>query len=110
MITVGQLLEMSCELDVYDDYDERLGLAFIGPVELTDKGFKKFKRALALKCEPDFEQGYAVVHIENGAEHVMENDAEAALSLFASLAGYCADDDWHDWFKDVEEDFNEASN
>ena len=96
--TVEEFLRR-CEddIDVYDDYDERCGVAYCPPTYLTAKGRVEFEHALELSVE--WEQGGAEATVEC-ATHV---DANATARLFYSLAGYCADDDWNKWFTYEEE-------
>lgn len=95
---VADLLSMEIDIDVVDDYDERLWIAFCGAVNLTEIGKDVFANALELPikitaigtpCEN------AVVHCENSKQ------AREAAYLFESLAGYCTEDEWELWFEEV---------
>ena len=93
-MTVEEFIRTAEEdIDVYDDYDERLGICYCPPMELTEEGRERFAHALALNCEWDDEN--CTVECETG------KDAQAAFELFASLAGYCAADDYDRWFVEV---------
>lgn len=91
---VKDLLKLEIEIDIYDDYDERCGVAFCGPCNLTAKGKKKF--ASILGNSVDFwlypEEDMAVVHCDN------EYDAQMAKYLFHGFAGFIPSDEWDEYF------------
>lgn len=102
---VRDLIKMEIDIDVYDDVCEELQIAFVGPVELTQEGKNKFGDILDL--DVDLRDVYvgdshsfrcykeALVHCED------ESTARKAAELFNSLAGYCAADDYEEWFEGV---------
>ena len=49
VVTIEELLGEEVDIDIYDDYDERIGIAFCGPVELTREGEAYFKDILKRK-------------------------------------------------------------
>lgn len=89
---VKNLLDLDIDIDIYDDYDERCGIAFCGSVELTKEGKAKFKDALSLSITI-YNMETAIVHCKGREE------AEAAAELFNSLAGYCTTEEWDTWFE-----------
>lgn len=93
MITVRDLLEQKTDIDVYDDYDESLAIAFCGPMALTDEGEKEFGKALDLEVTIPYD--VAIVHVNDDEELL-----DIAVRLFCSLAGYCTTDEYDRWFKE----------
>ena len=89
-MTVKDLLGQEICVDVYDNYDERLGIAFDGPIYLTEEGEKEFNKIL--NAEIDKFDDNAIVDTPN------EERAELAKRLFNSLAGYCSEENWNKWF------------
>ena len=94
--TVRNLLTKNIDIDVYDDYDESIGIAFCGPVELTTEGEKEFSDVLdtAITYMPS-PYDYIVVHV---------NDDEKKLNklnkLFNALAGFCSVENYEKWIKE----------
>lgn len=91
---VKDLLAMEICVDVADDYDERLWIAFDGTCSLTEIGMDVFGEALDLEVKLTTPSD-ALIICRNAKE------AEAAKELFESLAGYCAEDEWELWFEEV---------
>lgn len=94
--TLKQFLSSDFDIDVYDDYDERLGIAFCGPTFLTEQGEQEFGHLMDKTIEVHFIPNYAdyaVVHCDTGRE------ASQFKKLFDSLAGLCSEEDWDRWFK-----------
>ena len=91
-MTVKDLLSMDVDIDVYNDYDD-FGIAFCGPMGLTEDGKKQFGKALdlsmTLRGGGDI---VAIVHADN------DEEAEAASDLFYALAGFCSYRDYDRWF------------
>ena len=93
--TIRELLSMEIDIDVADDYDERLMIAFCGPVTLTREGTQKFGELLDWEVDIEMSDtfgNWAVVHCDTGKQ------ASKAQKLFESMAGYCADSDYDKWF------------
>jgi len=105
-MTVRDLLKMEKDIDVYDDVCEELGIAFCGPVKLTDEGVKEFAEVLdyPVTINPHSYGNLpcAIVGIDDPDDAVWEARLEKAKRLFESLAGYCDCDDYDKWF--IEED------
>jgi len=100
-MTVRNLLVMDTDVDVYDDYDERLGVAFCGPMALTDNGMEKFADALDLPVtliEYSDSAPVAVVHVDDDVERL-----NLVTELFDSLAGMCYYKDYDRWFKEYDQ-------
>ena len=84
-------MEQEVDIDVYDDYDESLAIAFCGPMALTDEGEKEFGKALDLEVTIPYD--VAIVHV-NGNEELLD----IAVRLFCSMAGYCTCNEYDRWF------------
>ena len=101
-ITVRELLAMDIDVDVCDDVDESLYIAFVGPVQLTPAGELEFAGALELEVElPPEDNDYcypACVHVDHPEENIWRRNLRTARDLFESLAGYCAEEDFDKWF------------
>ena len=98
---VRDLLKQEIDIDVYDDVCEELGIAFCGPLELTEEGKKHFREALGL--EVTFRTGtwcgdIALVHVDDEDEKVWKRRLRKAKELFESAAGYCTVDEFNRWF------------
>lgn len=102
---VKDLLKMEVDIDVYDNYVEELGIAFCGPMGLTEEGAAHFETALNLDCElkNNGKDIVCIVNVEDEffPEQLTEFYLEKAKELFESLAGYCAADDYDKWFEEV---------
>lgn len=92
---VRDLLTIDIDADVYDDYDERLGIAFCSGYTLTPIGEKVFEKALNLPIS-SIRYGVCIIHCETGKE------ASIARDFFESIAGYCSTSDFDKWFVSIE--------
>lgn len=101
---VRDLLPMEIDIDVYDDVCEDLGIAFCGPLKLTDEGVKKFAEVLdyELTLVPHSYGGLPayIVHVDDLDDEVWKLRLAKAKEFFEVAAGYCADTDYQLWFKD----------
>lgn len=94
-LTVKDFLGMEIDVDVYDDYDERIGIAFVGPVKLTDEGKEEFGPVLNTTIEL-YNSDMAVLEV-NDDEKVLEK----LSTLFYGAAGYCSTTNYDKWFVEV---------
>ena len=107
MKTVKDLLEQYKEIgdiDVYDDYDERIGIAYCG-TQLTEKGKEKFKEVLDFPLFVVTEYSpscpYAVISTDDmGTDKEIEQKLELAAAMFYGMAGYCPEKEWDELFYD----------
>ena len=103
-MTVRELLPMEIDIDVYDDVCEELGIAFCGPLELTEEGKKKFAEVLdyELTLVPHSYGGFPayIVHVDDPDDNVWEDRLAKAKEFFEAAAGYCSEDDFESWFVD----------
>ena len=101
-MTVRDLLPMEIDIDVYDDVCEELGIAFCGPVKLTEDGARKFADVLdyELTLVPHSYGGYPayIVHVDDAEDAVWEDRLAKAKEFFEAAAGYCPVDDFERWF------------
>lgn len=99
---VLDLLPMEIDIDVYDDVCEELGIAFCGPLELTEKGMEKFGDVLdyEIVINPNSYGGLpaVIVHVDDPDDDVWKSRLAKAKEFFESAAGYCPADDFDSWF------------
>ena len=100
-MTVRDLITQEIDIDVYDDVCEELGIAFCGPLELTEAGAEKFKEVM--DYEVVLNGGEAVVCVDHEDDRVWKHRLRKAKEFFHSAAGYCAADDYDLWFKEESE-------
>lgn len=103
--TIRGLLRMNIDIDVYDDDSDGIGIAFCGPVGLTDEGKKEWEDILDYKVS--FVDGticgdIAVVKIPDDVDY--DEMLDRCSDFFGALAGYCSQSDWDEWFYWLEED------
>lgn len=87
------MIKADIDIDVYDDYDERCGMAVCGPVKLTEEGKATFSRVLDMSA--DIVGDHAVVHCDTAEE------AELLKHFLLAAAGYIGDDLYNRWFVEV---------
>ena len=89
---VRDLLKEEIDIDVYDDYDERCGIAFCGPCKLTAKGKRKFASIMDNEVKIYAPLDIAVISCEN------EHEAQIAKYLFHGFAGFIPSEEWETLF------------
>ena len=99
---VKDLLEMEIYIDVYDNVCEELGIAFEGPIELTEAGKQKFAEVLKydVSLHNNGADVVAIVDVDDEDEAEFERKLAAAKELFESMAGWCTMEEGELWFKD----------
>lgn len=98
---VRDFIKLSEDIDVYDNYTDELGIAFCGPMSLTEEGKKEFGKILDFEIEivRGYQYGdFAVINVDSPDEKVAEENLKLAIKFFHSLAGYCTEDEYDDWF------------
>ena len=101
---VKDLLPMEIDIDCYDDVCEALGIAFCGPLELTEEGKAHFSEAL----EYDIQMingapggiPCVIVKVDDKETSVWKHRLAKAKEFFETAAGYCDADDYDRWFKE----------
>ena len=101
---VREFIKIEKDIDVYDDVCEELGIAFCGPMELTSEGEKEFAEVMDydITVESDGRYANATVHVDDPDEKTWKHKLRMAENFFYSAAGYCADEDFRKWFKEVD--------
>lgn len=97
---VKDLLGLELDIDVYDNVCEELGIAFCGPVNLTEAGYAEFADVLEFDLDSvnlDEYSGTAIVDVD-GDEGVWQEKLARAKKFFYSAAGYCPADEYDKWF------------
>lgn len=95
-IKVRDLLREECDVDVIDDYDESLWIAFCGPIHLSEEGERRFEDALDVVIEFSIGGGTVTARLNNEKSYVRR----AVKDLFESAAGFCSESDWNKWFNE----------
>lgn len=103
---IREFIKMEIDIDVYDDVCEELGIAFCGPLELTEEGEKKFAEVMDYDIDVHIDPrrvyfDCAVVKCDDAEEKVWKRKLRKAKEFFDSAAGMCAWDDYEKWFKEV---------
>ena len=94
---VKDFIKMEIDIDVYDNVEESLAIAFCGPLELKAEGKRKFAEVLEYEIESNPDYGCAVVDVDYDDWKHRLNEAKA---FFYAAAGYCSDNNWNKWFKE----------
>lgn len=99
---VRDLLPMEIDIDVYDNVCDDIGIAFCGPMELTEAGKEHFEEVLDYPVTLRKYSGdiVAIVIVDNPGKG-WEKRLNKAKDFFYSLAGYCDCDDYDKWFREV---------
>ena len=99
---VKDILKMEICIDVYDNVCEELGIAFDGPMELTEAGKQKFAEVLEydVSLHNNGADVVAIVDVDDENEDEFERKLAKARELFESMAGWCTVDEWDEWFKE----------
>lgn len=103
--TIRGLLRMNIDIDVYDDDSDGIGIAFCGPVGLTDEGRKEWRDILYYKVsfiDETIAGDIAVVKIPDDVDY--DEKLDRCSEFFGALAGYCSQEDWDKWFYWLDED------
>lgn len=108
MDTVRDLIAMDIDIDVFDNVCEDLAINFIGPMELTTEGEKKFGEVMgyAFEIVPGEETWsglpHCVIDVDDPDEKICARKMRKAKEFFDAAAGFCPVDDYNRWFKEVE--------
>lgn len=100
-MTVRNFIKLSADIDIYDDVCEELGVAFCGPMGLTEKGEIYFKEILPLRVTIyTDDRGYstAVLHIDDPDERLWKRRLKLAIDMFYGMAGYCDEETFNELF------------
>lgn len=97
--TIRGLLGMNIDIDVYDDDSDGIGIAFCGPVGLTEEGKKEWEDILDYKVSFVDETicgDIAVVKIPDDVDY--DEMLDKCTEFFEALAGYCPSRLYDKWF------------
>ena len=98
---VRDLIEQEIDVDVYDDVCEELGIAFCGPLKLTDAGKKKFADVLEYDVAwSGINDNEMIVAVDDPDEKTWMRRLRKAKEFFEAAAGYCAESDFKKWFEE----------
>lgn len=97
-MTVRDLIAQEIDIDVYDDVCEELGIAFCGPLKLTEQGEEKFREVLDYEIKTDASGDYATAAVCIDGDG-WKKKLRKAKEFFYAAAGYCADSDYNTWFE-----------
>ena len=95
------LLPMEIDIDCYDNVCEEIGIAYCGPMELTEDGAKEFADVMEYKCEIVHDPiGYdvCIITVDDDPNMKWRDKLNRAKEFLYSIAGYCADTDFNKWF------------
>ena len=95
---IKDFIKIEQDIDVYDNVCEEIAIAFCGPMALTAEGKRKFAEVLEYEIESDPLYGCAVVDVDGPDWKHKLNEAKA---FFYAAAGYCREDNYDKWFKEV---------
>lgn len=98
---VRDFIQMDIDIDVYDDVCEELGIAFCGPLELTDAGAEKFAEVLDydIKLHDNGAAIVGIVHVDGDDGNAWKKRLHKAAEFFEGAAGWCAASDYDKWFR-----------
>lgn len=108
VLTVKEFIERWADgeeddVDVYDDVCEAISVCYCGGIRLTAEGEKHFKDVLNYTIDVNDscdDVPWAIVNVD-GEEGVWQEKLKKAKEFFYSAAGYCSDDNYTKWFKEV---------
>lgn len=99
-LKIKDLLTREIDADVADEYDERLYIAYVGPVRLTDLGKKEFKDVLEYNATIFESLPYNCLNIS--IQTMTAKEANRAKKFFEMLAGYCPESEYNKYVEDFE--------
>lgn len=98
---VKELIAMSIDIDCYDNVCEAIGIAYCGPMALTEEGLKKFAEVMEYECEILHDpMGYdvCIIEVDDDPNVPWKDKLHKAKEFFLSIAGYCDSDKFDEWF------------
>lgn len=102
---IKDLLPMKIDIDCYDNVVEEIGIAYCGPMALTEEGLKEFADVIEYECEILHDPiGYdvCIIKVDDDNNTSWRNKLRKANRFFRAIAGYCDCDDFDKWFIDIE--------
>ena len=98
---IKDLLPMEIDIDCYDNVCEEIGIAYCGPMELTEDGAREFADVMEYSIEIIKDQiGYdvCIITVDDDPNIRWREKLNRAKEFLYSIAGYCADTDYDKWF------------
>ena len=99
-MTIEEFIKQDIDIDVYDTMTDDIGIAFVGPQELTDAGREHFAPVLAMEIEVKDAPGWGLTAYVNIDGDGWKKKLRQAKELFDAAAGYCSAADYEKWFKE----------
>lgn len=104
-------VEITFNVDVYENIADLIGIAFCGEVQLTPEGKKHFSKALQFPIKRidkdmlviDTEKYYNDKKIDLSKydfEDKIPSGVQNLIDLFWAVAGYCSTSEYDMWFKE----------
>ena len=91
---------MDVDIDIEDNVCQEIGLAFVGPIELTKEGKEKFKDVLEYEVRLYEEESWASVKCNDQEPEIKWlTKFKKVQEFFKACAGYCSAKDFDKWFK-----------
>ena len=102
--SLQEFLDQAKDIDVYDNYTEEVGCAYIGSVKLTAAGKEKYKDILGLPVTMQINgyDDYAVVSCEDKdtPDDIIQHRVDLLGNMLYSMAGYCSETEYDELFCD----------
>ena len=100
---VKDLIKMDVDIDIYDNVTQELDIGFVGPIELTEEGKKKFKEVLEYEVTLYEDEKWASIKCNDQESEIKWlTKFKNAQEFFYCCAGYCSCDNFDKWFKKVD--------
>lgn len=98
---VKDLIKMDVDIDIEDNVCQEIGLAFVGPIELTEEGKKYFKDVLEYNVTLYEREEWASVKCNDQEPEIKWLEKfKKTFEFFKACAGYCSVTDYDKWFKE----------
>lgn len=94
---IRDFIKMDIDIDVYDNVCDGIGIAYCGPMSLTEEGEKRFAEVM----EYDIEINGDVAIVDTDHDD-WKHRLKKAKDFFYSIAGYCDADSYDKWFAEVD--------
>lgn len=99
-MTIEEFIKQDIDIDVYDTMTDDIGIAFVGPQELTDAGREHFAPVLAMEIEVKDAPGWGLTAYVNIDGDDWKKKLRQAKEFFYTAAGYGSAADYEKWFKE----------
>lgn len=94
---IRDFIKMDIDIDVYDNVCDGIGIAYCGPMSLTEEGEKQFAEVMDYDIE--IQDDVAIVDTDHDD---WKHRLKKAKEFFYSIAGYCDADLYDKWFVEVD--------